>query len=146
MSVKPVNKPQSLGKILGNSGHLRGLIQQAQQNTALLLEVHTLMPEALRAHCHAAHIHDQQLVLFTDSPAWVMRLRFCSSQLLTGLRTSSPNLRGVRVRVQLPSRQPRQPKPRCKLSEDARRHLRETAAGLENPALAAALERLSRTR
>jgi hypothetical protein len=144
--VKPVNKPQSLGKILGNSGHLRGLIQQAQHNTEVLLEVRALMPDALRSHCHAAHIQDQQLVLFTDSPAWVMRLRFCSTQILTGLRATRPNLRGVRVRVQLPQRQTRQAKRRSKLSEDARRHLQEAAAGLENPALAAALVRLSRTR
>ena len=145
MSVKPVNKPQSLGKIIGTSSHLRDLILQAQQNINLLSQVGALMPDTLRSHCHAAHIQDQQLVLFTDSPAWVMRLRFCSTQILTGLRTARPNLRGVRVRVQLPQRQPRQPKRRSKLSEDTRRHLREAAAGLENTALAAALERLSRT-
>lgn len=146
MSVKPVNKPQSLGKILGNSSHLRDLMKQAQQNTCLLQEVQALMPEALRSHCHAAHIHEHQVVLFTDSPAWVMRLRFCSAQILTGLRTTRPNLRGARVRVQLPQREPRQAKRQMTLSENTRSHLRETAAGLENTDLAAALERLSRIR
>lgn len=142
--MKPVNKPRSLGKILGSTEQLRGLIDQARQNTELLLRVRASMPEALRAHCHAAHIQDQQLVLFTDSPAWVMRLRFSSPQILSGMRATLPNLRGIRVRVQLAERKLQARKRHVVLSNEARRHLKEAAAGIDNSELAAALERLSR--
>lgn len=144
MSVKRINKPQSLGTFFRNDRHLRALLEQLHGQSDLLLQVQAQLPEPLRPHCHATHVQDGQLVLFTDSPAWVMRLRFCTAQILAGLRTSQPNLRGVRVRVQLPQRQPRPPQKRARLSENARRHLQEAAAGLEQGPLQAALERLSR--
>lgn len=146
MSVKPINKPKSLGKILNNNNHLRSLISQAKQNTDLLLLVQTALPDVVRSHCHAAHISEQQLVLFTDSPAWVMRLRFCTTQLLDCLHKSHPNVRGVRVRVQLPERAVTKTKRKRTLSEDTRHHLEEMADSLDNPALADALKRLSRIR
>jgi hypothetical protein len=143
--VKRINKPQSLGSFFRTDSHLRALLEQLQGQNELLQQVQAQLPEALRPHCHAAHIQDGQLVLFTDSPAWVMRLRFSTAQILTALRTTRPNLRGMRVRVQLPQRRSRRPQGRARLSEDARRHLRETADGLDNGPLQAALERLSRS-
>lgn len=144
--MKSVKKPRSVGSIFNATEHLRELLASAQKNTDLLLQVQGLLPQAIRAHCHAAHLRDGQLVLFTDSPAWVMRLRFCSSQLVQGLGATGSNVRGIRVRVQLPERVLRRRKSAARLSEGTRQQLRETAEHLDNPALAEALKRLSRAR
>lgn len=143
--MKTVKKPQPITQLVANNRQLRELARQLQANADLLALVHDHLPDNLRAHCHAAHLQDQQLVLFTDSPAWVMRLRFCSAQVLGAVRATRSNVRGMRVRVQLPERAARRPKRRASLSEQARRHLAETAATIENAALKAALERLSRS-
>jgi hypothetical protein len=144
--VKRVKKPRPLTQLFSESSHLRGLLDRVDENARLLGEVQAELPPGLRPHCHAAHIESQQLVLFTDSPAWVMRLRFCSAQLLASLRTARPNLKGVRVRVQLPQRAPRPAQPRASLSPQARQQLLETAATLEEGPLRTALERLGRGR
>jgi hypothetical protein len=135
----------SPGSFLSKDNHLRQLVEQARRNTELLQAVHQWLPAPLHLHCPAAHVQEGQLVLYTDSPAWVMRLRFSSPQLLEGLRKTVPNLRGVRVRVQLaqPVRQRQRRRPT--LPQSARDLLRETASSVDNPKLRAALERLSQS-
>lgn len=142
--MKRIKTPRSPGSFLGRDSHLKQLVEQARANSELLLTVQQWLPAPLHLHCHAAHVHDGQLVLYTDSPAWVMRLRFSAPQILEGLRKTLPNLRGVRVRVQLaqPSRQRRRQRPA--IPRSAATTLREAAAGIEDPALRAALERLGR--
>jgi hypothetical protein len=145
LPVKRINKPQSLGSFFHTDSHLRALLKHVRGHGELLSQVRGQLPEALGPHCQAAHIKDGQLVLFTDSPAWVMRLRFSAAQILAGLRKTHPNLRGLRVRVQLPQHRPQRTKTRAKLSESSRRHLQDTAAALEQGPLQAALKRLSRS-
>jgi hypothetical protein len=142
--VKRIKRPRSLGSFFGRSSHLRQLVSQVQANTELLQAVRRGLPSPLDRHCHAAHIQDGQLVLFTDSPAWVMRLRFSTPKILEELRKTLPNLRGVRVRVQLPQPPRQRPRRRPVLTQATRDMLRETAATMDNPGLKAALERLSR--
>lgn len=144
--MKSVKKPRPLQQLLRDSRHLRDLLAQVDDHTRLLAQVHQALPPPLRAHCHAAHIEAAQLVLFTDSPAWVMRLRFSSSAILTAVRGTRPNLKGIRVRVQLPPRALKRPTRRAQLSEQVRQHLRDTAADLEQGPLRDALERLGRSR
>jgi hypothetical protein len=141
--VKRTNQPRSLDSFLGNDSHLRRLAKQAMANTELLQTVQGCLPSPLHQHCHAAHIQDGQLVLFTDSPAWVMRFRFSTPQILEELRKTRPNLRGVRVRVQLTQQSRPRARRRPLLSQGTRDILRETAADVDNPGLKAALERLS---
>jgi len=143
--VKSIKKPRPLGSFLRDNHQLRSLVEQLHSHADLLEQVRNLLPEALRPHCHAAHIQDQQLVVYTDSPAWVMRLRFSSTQLLSGLRATRPNVRGVRVRVQLPQGRPHRPAPRAQLTEAARQHLQQAARAMDEGPLRAALERLSRS-
>jgi hypothetical protein len=142
--VKRTRQPRPLNSFLGRDSHLRQLVKQAQADTDLLRTVRDCLPVPLDQHCHAAHIQDDQLVLFTDSPAWVMRFRFCTPQILAALHKTRPNLRGVRVRVQLAQRSRPRVRHRPQLSQGARDMLRETAAGVDNPGLKAALERLSK--
>lgn len=145
-SVKPVNKPRSLGTILSTNSHLQSLLSQARQNTDLLLQVRGALPAGVRDHCLAAHLTNAQLVLFTDSPAWVMRLRFSSQALTDALRKTGVTVQGVRVRVQLSEQRSRRRQQPARLSEPARRQLLDAADTLENPALAEALRRLGTTR
>lgn len=141
--MKRTKQPRSLNSFLGKDSHLRQLVKQAQANTALLQAVQGCLPSPLDQHCLAAHIHEGQLVLFTDSPAWVMRFRFSTPQILAELHKTRPNLRGVRVRVQLVQQSRPRTRRRPMLSQEARAMLRETAAGVDNPGLKAALKRLS---
>lgn len=143
LSVKRLKQPRSLDAFLGKDSHLRKLVDQVNANAALLQSVQQWLPSPLEQHCQAAHILDGQLVLYTDSPAWVMRLRFSAPKILEGLRPTSPNLRGVRVRVQLPQPPRQRPQQKPVLSTTARDILREAASGLDNPDLQAALMRLS---
>lgn len=142
--VKHIKTPRTLGSFLGKDRHLRHLVEQAKANSTLLETVQQWLPAPLHLHCHAAHVHDGQLVLYTDSPAWVMRLRFSAPQILEGLRKTLPNLRGIRVRVQLAEQTRQRKRRRPQLPDSARELLRETAENLDNPELSAALQRLSR--
>jgi hypothetical protein len=141
----------SLTELLHTASALQRLHGQRKEQEALLGRVRPLLPPALAAHCVAALVKGERLVLFADSPVWSSRLRFCGGEvaaalLSQGLFRSPPK---VEIRIHLAPSQPvadpagRRP---ARLSARTARLLDETAAAVADPDLAAALRRLGRHR
>ncbi|MGC9457089.1 MAG: DciA family protein [Halothiobacillaceae bacterium] len=111
---------------------------------ALLQEA---LPESLRGACHVANLRDGTLVVSAANAALATQLRFVAPRLVPALNGRAPvKIDAIKARV-LPGRTARPPRPAPrKLSEQARRGIGETAAGLPPGRLRSALERLSRLR
>jgi len=112
---------------------------------ALLAEIRRLLPGELAAHCVAARLHGQRLVLHADSPVWASRLRFMSAELLSLLENRGRSLREVNIKL-LPNRGRRTKRPvPASRSQTAGDIVAESAQHVESTALRQALQRLSRT-
>lgn len=121
----------------------RRLLSKARRLQALQTQLRSLLPESQADHVAVANIRGQRLVLSADSNAWATRLRYQSADLLRSLRDKGwPFLRiDVRVgtRYQLPPVQ----KVQRSIPASARQLLKKTAQHVDDPSLAAALQRLS---
>lgn len=139
------NKPVTIGRILGNSAVSR-LMAGASILGELDAIVRKLLPSPMKEHCRVLSVRDRVLVLAADSPVWAARLRFHSPALVKQLgNMKTVNLRTVQVRVRPldkpPAVQKRLNKP--VLSTTSSRSLEQTARGVTDPGLKAALLRLA---
>ena len=85
-------------------------------------------------------------MLYADSSAWASRLRFVSRNLIRELQQHDHvGIKQITVRIFIPDRA-RKLKPRSKtlLSKENAKLLQQTAESIGDPALGAALLRLSR--
>ena len=135
--------PRSVRRLLKDKPSLRLLELEISAQKALLSQIRQLLPEDLARHLLAARKRDQQLVLHTDSPAWATRLRYSSAHLLDSLRADDPSLRGIRVRLMVSRQSPRRRLPPARHSNTAASIIHESALDTKQPALRAALNRLS---
>ncbi len=92
-----------------------------------------------------ANIHNDSLILLTDSPVWSARLRFHAPALLRELeRRHAVQLINVRIRITLPEQtRPEAVSPKPRMSATAAALLRQVAGTVDDPALGAALRRLA---
>ena len=140
------NSPVSIGSILGKSQVSR-LLDGAGVLDKLAANVQELLPSSLKEHCRVLSVRGSVLVLAADSPVWAARLRFHSPELVKQLEhTQTVKLRTVQVRVRPVDKPPatvkRQNKPH--LSAVNSLALEQTARGVSDPGLKAALLRLAR--
>lgn len=137
-------QPTRVGTLLGR--HLRSLLEVLDQQRTLLAEVRQRLPGPLHTHITGVQLQPQRLVLHADSPAWASRLRYQVPALTESFRALVPDLKEVKVRIQPPQAQPSTPTKahKARLSPQAARYLLETADGLQEPSLSAALQKLAR--
>ena len=135
--------PNSLTGVLKSSGTVRDLLSQAQDMQRLLTRVRKHLPSPLESHCRAALVKKRQLMLFVDSPAWASRLRYYSRNLKSLLLREGMRVERVSVRVMI-SDAPQQHKGKAakKLSTENASLIRQTAEGIGDEELSAALKRL----
>jgi hypothetical protein len=135
-------------RFLGNHAVIASLLSGIQRNAELLRAIRGLLPRPLSEHCLHAAIEDGKLILFTDSPLWGSRLRFFFPELERSLPRRFGGFDACRIRVR-PSSEPRcnpaSSSVRARLSDKTVRHLIETAEGVKDEELAAALRRLAGT-
>ena len=139
------NKPVRIGRILGNSQVSR-LMAGAGILAKLDMIVHERLPSPLKEHCRVLSVRDTALVLAADSPVWAARLRFHSPRLVKQLdNIKTVKLRTVQVRVRPVDKPPATVKRPSKpvLSVDNSIALEQTARGMKDPELKAALLRLA---
>jgi len=97
-----MNKPLKINKIIGSCAQ-SGLIAQARLLMALEQQLRRVLPAQLQAHCRLLAVNGQTLVLAADSPAWAVRLRFHTYQLVKQLTLPrTMKLRTIRIRVRPP--------------------------------------------
>jgi len=142
----PDKQPDSLTALLGGRDpHLAGLAAEARRLEALRVCVSAHLPAETAAHCLGADLKDGILTLFLDSAVWTTALRYQHQTLLAAVQQDlGQACHNLKLRV-LPEPLPGKPtkRPPVMLSADTRRLLHNTAAGLEDHALAAALRRLA---
>ena len=137
--------PNTLARVLRSSGIARNLLSQAQDLQLLLTRVRKHLPPPLEGHCRAALIKKRQLILFADSPAWASRLRYYSRDLKSLLLREGMRVERVSIRVMISDTPLQQKKPAAKrLSSDNASLIRQTAEGIGDEDLSAALRRLGR--
>ncbi len=138
-------KPRPIQTIIGSSSGLRPLLAQAREQTRITALVRENLPPPLPEHTLGTRIKGKELLIYTDSPAWSSRLRFCSRELQRQLRAKGLKIQRIRVRVSIdtPSRTAERHSMR-KLSPANARLLEETARSIGAPGLSAALRRLAR--
>jgi hypothetical protein len=110
--------------------------------------VRRLLPPEMAPHCLHAALDGERVCLLTDGPVWASRLRFLVPQLVAGLAGRFPQVHEVRIRISPPGIECPQPDGAAtpvRLAEATIAHLKEAAAGMTDPDLAAALLRLAAT-
>ncbi len=140
-------KTQSLAKLMQpKDRHLRALTERTRLLAHLTATVRDCLPLPCADHCSVANLDGNRLVLAVDSPAWSARLRFHVPELTKTLKQHQGlSIRQVRVVVS-PSIDTIAPKRRARsdISHKSAELLKQSAAGIEDPGLRAALLRLAR--
>jgi hypothetical protein len=82
---------------------LAGLQREALRQRDWLQWVRRELPEELATHVTGATEQSGELVIFAESAAWGVRLRYAAPQLLNAIGGQEPGIAGVRVRVAPPA-------------------------------------------
>jgi len=136
---------RSIDDLIGSNAALRQLGEALARRNALLQRVRQALPDEVAHHCVAAEIEDHALRLLADSAGWATRLRYFARDLVRRLRADGVGVATLEVRVLPPdTRTDRLPGRAVPHSDDAAVCLEHTAAGIDDPALRAALQRLGR--
>jgi hypothetical protein len=78
---------------------LAGLQREALRQRDWLQWVKRELPEELAVHVTGVTEQSGELVIFAESAAWGVRLRYAAPQLLSAMSSQSANIVGVKVRV-----------------------------------------------
>jgi hypothetical protein len=78
---------------------LAGLQREALRQRDWLRWVQRELPEELSVHVTGVTEQSGELVIFAESAAWGVRLRYAAPALLTAVNRQSANIIGVKVRV-----------------------------------------------
>ena len=94
------NSPDSVKELLQRSTPvLAGLQREALRRRDWLQWVQRELPEDLASHVTGVAEQAGELVIFAESAAWGVRLRYAAPQLLQAIGVAQLNIAGVRVRV-----------------------------------------------
>jgi hypothetical protein len=125
----------------------RDLSTKAQELANLTRILRACLPQNCQQHVSVAGMRDQQLILITDSPVWVSRLRMYTQHMLEMLSQHS-HVRVSQIRIkQSPPRMPKkkpEPKKLRRLSDNTSTMIAQTAESIADPELQQALYKLSR--
>ena len=128
-------------------GDVAELVTHARQLGHLSDIIQAMLEPSLADHCHLAHFDGSRMVIVADSPAWATRLRFSIDTLVSQLQQYSNKFHRlskieVAVRPQLPDL-PQVNVVERTISVEAAQYIEESAAGVEDPDLKQALQRLA---
>ncbi len=144
MAYKP-SPAQPPSALLRQVRPLRLLLNQAERLEHLQRLLESQLQPAAREHCHVASWRDGTLLLVVTDGHWATRLRYQQKRLLATLQAMEAfgNLRRILYKVQPPLVPAKRGGHAAELSNSAAESLRDTAEGITDPKLRAALERLA---
>lgn len=144
MAYKP-SPAQPPSALLRQVRPLRLLLNQAERLEHLQRLLESQLQPAAREHCHVASWRDGTLLLVVTDGHWATRLRYQQKRLLAALQAMEAfgNLRRILYKVQPPLVPAKRGGHAAELSNSAAESLRDTAEGITDPKLRAALERLA---
>lgn len=138
-------RPHSITDFFRANQACRGLLATAREQAVLLQRIQGMIPHPLNSHCIAAVQKETQLIIYVDSAAWASRLRFTTRQLSGQLKSANLKIDRVIVRVMVRTKPVQKPRPPIRLlSAENANLINQTADGLDDPDLSAALKRLGR--
>jgi hypothetical protein len=131
--------------LLREAKPLKALLGHAQRLGHLQRLLESQLQPAARAHCHVASWREGCLQLVVTDGHWATRLRYQQKRLLRQLQMFDEfaRLTQIRFKVQPPLVQRGPVGHAPDLSTDAAATIQETADGISDPGLRAALERLA---
>ncbi len=97
-----MNSPKKIHKYFsGSRDELERLITHAMSISHLNTRLHSILDTTLKNHCDIANYIDGNLILLTDSPAWISRLRYQLPTLLKQLQqlTEFKGLIQIKLRI-----------------------------------------------
>ena len=147
MATSRSHSPKTVQSLLSHSdGTLAHLFAQAGELSRINRLLTTVLSQALAPHVRACAIHADTLVLQTDSPVWATRLRLEQQRLLAEIRAVDglAAINALRITVTVPLTPQVRQTPGLRLSATAASTLAQCAESQTDPALRAALLRLSR--
>jgi len=120
--------------------------QKAKELKRLNYAVKISLPIDCHDHLEIADIRDNQLIILTDSPVWQTRLRMYSQTILEALHQHAGiKLNRVTLRLSPKKRIIKKAEPIFRtLSNSNAKLIEQTASGISDPSLQAALLKLSR--
>lgn len=138
----PARPPAAL---LREARPLRLLLNQAERLVHLQQLLESQLQPAARAHCHVASWRDGVLLLVVTDGHWATRLRYQQKRLQRQLLAMEAfgNLHRILFQVQPPITPAKRSGHAPELSSDAAESILDTAEGINDPKLKAALERLA---
>jgi hypothetical protein len=131
--------------LLREARPLKTLFSQAQRLSHLQRLFESQLQPAAREHCYVASWREGTLLLIVTDGHWATRLRYQQKRLQRDLEALEEfaGLTRILFKVQPPTVQPAAKGPGFDLSPRAVESLQETAEGITDPNLRAALERLA---
>ena len=131
--------------LLREAKPLKAILGHAQRLEHLQRLLESQLQPAAREHCHVASWRDGTLLLVVTDGHWATRLRYQQKRLLAALQAMEAfgNLRRILYKVQPPLVPAKRGGHAAELSTSAAASLRDTAEGIADPKLRAALERLA---
>ncbi|UFH51726.1 DUF721 domain-containing protein [Pseudomonas sp. KNUC1026] len=131
--------------LLREARPLKALFSQTLRITRLQRLLDSQLQPAARAHCRLASWREGTLLLIVTDSHWATRLRYQQKRLQRDLQ-ALPEFAGlsrVLFKVRPPLAHAKVTGAASQLSSNAAESLHETAQGISDPALRAALERLA---
>lgn len=144
MTFRPL-PAQAPATLLREAKPLKALFGQAQRLSNLQRLVESQLQPAARGHCHVASWNNGCLLLIVTDGHWATRLRYQQRRLQRQLQALEEfaTLTKILFKVQ-PRVGPNRGTGRTlQLSNSAAQSIQETAEGIRDPRLRAALERLA---
>lgn len=144
MSFRPL-PARAPAALLRETKPLRALFGQAQRLDRLQHLLDSQLQPAAREHCHVASWREGCLLLIVTDGHWATRLRYQQRRLQRQLLTLEEfrGLTRILYKVQPPDPPRHQVGPAPELSRRAAENIQQTAQGISDPKLRAALERLA---
>lgn len=140
-----MDKPSPINKLLHRADFpAEGVLQRGQFLHRLNSLLGSLLDDDSKLHCQVGNIRDGVLILYADSTAWALRLRYQSPALLKQLqqRKGLATLRQIEVKV-IPRQEKEIKNQPAKLSNEASSCLRSCADTITDEGLRSALQRLA---
>lgn len=131
--------------LLRQARPLRLLLNQAERLEHLQRLLESQLQPAAREHCHVASWRDGTLLLVVTDGHWATRLRYQQKRLQRQLQALEAfgNLQRILFKVQPPLVPAKREGQGAELSSKAAESIRDSAEGITDPRLRAALERLA---
>jgi hypothetical protein len=140
---------KSLGSILASQeSRLQSTLERACQLEAISRQLQQALGSPLGEHVSLGNLRENMAIILADSPAWAGKARYEAAIILNTLR-QLPGLEGIqkvqfKVRpLAISSPEPHTAPRRLKLSQSNAQVLKYAAAGITDPELSAALQRLA---